>query len=717
MKVTKKDGTLVPFNEVQILKKMADLSKGLNVDPKEVYDKTNIHYYDKMTTKELNLLAAETAHSTASIQNTDYDILGARLYADNLPTFEGALSSTNYAPCVLEFIHKHLSDIRDLYLNVPTSNRSYIGIKQIHNSYMVGDENIDLLFLSTAIVGLDGLRLEHIDTIKLALDLREGVVTLPSPMIKALRFHRFDIASCCTISMGDSIDSWTETMKAIVKHSVSNAGIGLNIAQLTSLGEKVRNGKVTHAGKVPIIKLVESLINSTKQEGRRGAASVFVSMLDPEIVDILQLKSPKTEIMKRVNSIKYGIVLRMDLLQELIKANLPLKLFSRRQEPELFDAQYYDNDFVNTYTSAYSGGKLDSYPEMSSVDLLSVFGTERFENGVYYPIYIDNVNKNSMFVDTIKQSNLCVEYLSPTKALDPNNTDSPDIGICVLSNVNQAKLDTLELLLPSLRRLVFMVNNIMRKQVHPTAQANAYIRDYATIGLGFSNHAYWVAKNGFKYGDKEILELHNQWMEWFSYSLVKSSMEYAKKYNTIPTLFWTKDTRGKYGVIEAMYSTPSADMLPLWKQLDVDVKEYGMANCSLSMVPPSESSSIGSNQTNNLLPVKDVTTVKDNGGIREVQYPPEITKLMGQYDYANYDKNITRKLIDHVAVTQRWIDMGISMDTFYNPELYEDKKVPLQQILSDLFYAYKQGVKTSYYNNVPVGQDENDDCPSGSCTV
>jgi len=718
MVVTKKNRLVEEFNEVKILAKIVDLSEGLTVSPEEVYAKTNIHYYDGMKTTELNTLAAETAHNLATVNNTHYDTLAARLYSDNLPTVEEGLAEMRYSDYVKRWLETNLHHDEVLTYLAYKHDRSYIGIRQIHTSYMQGDENENLMFLGTAIEGFNGLGMSISDTIDFAYLLLKGDVTKPSPMIRDVRFGRTNVASCCTIRTGDSILSWNESLSAIISHTVSNAGIGWHIADVASIGEKVRKGKVTHAGKIPLIKLGEAAINSSKQEGRRGAMADFISMLDPEIEEILRLKSPKTEIMKRVNDVKYGILLRLKLIAYLIEHKHPLKLFSARQEPELHEAQYLAGDVFETmYIEKYLNGDLDKYPEIEPLALLTIFHTERFENGVYYPIMIDNVNDNKIFTEPIVQANLCVEYLAPTKPLDPNNRDSPDIGVCVLSNFNQAALDTLEKLERAAKLLVYSVNNLMRKQVHPTPQANAYIRDYGTIGFGFSNHAYWVAKNGFKFGDTGALELHKQWMEWYEYSLVKASMEYAKTYKVVPTLFRTKDIRGLYGIWETVKHKASPEMEERWRELDKQVKIHGMANCSLSMTPPSESSSIGSNQTNNLLPLKDMTTVKDNGGIRTVQYPPDIANLKGIYDYANWDKDITNKYLKHVALTQEWTDMGISADTFYNPELYPNGKVPIQQMIEDLFTAHKNGVKAFYYNNVPVGQDNDSGCAGGGCEV
>ena len=61
-----------------------------------------------------------------------------------------------------------------------------------------------------------------------------------------------------------------------------------------------------------------------------------------------------------------------------------------------------------------------------------------------------------------------------------------------------------------------------------------------------------------------------------------------------------------------------------------------------------------------------------------------------------------------MAVLQKYIDQGISVNTSYNPEHYEDEKVPMSVLIQDLLMFYKYGGKQLYYNNTFDGQGEID---------
>jgi ribonucleoside-diphosphate reductase alpha chain len=49
------------------------------------------------------------------------------------------------------------------------------------------------------------------------------------------------------------------------------------------------------------------------------------------------------------------------------------------------------------------------------------------------------------------------------------------------------------------------------------------------------------------------------------------------------------------------------------------------------------------------------------------------------------------------AVLQKYIDQGISVNTSYNPQYYDDEKIPMSEMLQHLIMCYKYGLKQLYY--------------------
>jgi ribonucleoside-diphosphate reductase alpha chain len=59
-------------------------------------------------------------------------------------------------------------------------------------------------------------------------------------------------------------------------------------------------------------------------------------------------------------------------------------------------------------------------------------------------------------------------------------------------------------------------------------------------------------------------------------------------------------------------------------------------------------------------------------------------------------------------VLQKWIDQGISVNTSYNPQYYEDEKIPMSTMLQHMVMFYKYGGKQLYYFNTYDGAGEVD---------
>ena len=61
-----------------------------------------------------------------------------------------------------------------------------------------------------------------------------------------------------------------------------------------------------------------------------------------------------------------------------------------------------------------------------------------------------------------------------------------------------------------------------------------------------------------------------------------------------------------------------------------------------------------------------------------------------------------------MAVLQKYIDQGVSVNTSYNPTFYDDEKIPMSVMMQHLLMFYKYGGKQLYYFNTYDGQGELD---------
>jgi ribonucleoside-diphosphate reductase alpha chain len=100
---------------------------------------------------------------------------------------------------------------------------------------------------------------------------------------------------------------------------------------------------------------------------------------------------------------------------------------------------------------------------------------------------------------------------------------------------------------------------------------------------------------------------------------------------------------------------------------------------------------------------------------------PGIGKFEGNYELAyNFKDNIG--IINVNAVIQKYIDMAISTNMYYNYSHYEDNVLPDAKVMKELMYAYSMGLISLYYNNTDDGDKEQStnkeaDCSSGACKL
>ena len=735
MRVLKNDGSLEEMN-LQKFRDSLTWAKGnlKNVSVSDVEMQCKLHMYDGIKTSYILDVSIKATYDMSSLRHFEYEEMCRNLKLQKL--YKQVFKSTQpcslkdflvknkkyYPKSILDYTDRELEKLNRAINHSRDFTMTASGLdKTISNDVLI-DENeipIETPQLMFMLIAMDTFRKDIKKVIEVYDALSLYKITLPTPELKALRTESTDYASCCTVRIGDSIESWKAGSNAIVDHTVASAGVGVDIADISSIGDIVKNGKIIHSGKIKVCKSIDTDVGKTSQNGRRGSATVFVNFYDPEIETILSLKSPRTAVEKRINDLSYGIKFN-DFAYRLAAEGKQISLFSVRKAPKL-NKLFYSKDqkaFEEEYLRCEREGLYSS--QIDAASFFEAFAIERGETSSYYIVNIDEANKNTPYEDEISQSNICVEYLTPTLEIKLSEPDAPAIGVCVLGNINQSEVSIEEL--PYYTRLLLEIQTMLAlRQIHPTSQANSFVRTYRDVGLGFSNHAHWLAKNNLKYGEQKAIDMLDEWMEHFSYHLINASCDLVDVFGVAPgfnrTNWYTKMPIDRYKkTVDTICSRKySLD----WKTLQEKVAKKGMANCGLSMIPPSESSSIGSNQTSSLEPIRDLLTVKDRQGVLLKQYAPDCIKLADKYDFA-YDRKINKDFIKHVAIVQKWIDKGISSNVFYNPELYQNEKIDIKNIIQDMFYAKYLGLKTGYYQNTKVKDGKElklDACASGGCEV
>lgn len=112
-----------------------------------------------------------------------------------------------------------------------------------------------------------------------------------------------------------------------------------------------------------------------------------------------------------------------------------------------------------------------------------------------------------------------------------------------------------------------------------------------------------------------------------------------------------------------------------------------------------------SNATNGIEPPRSYVSIKGSKDGQLKQVVPEYRRLKNKYELL-WDQKSPEGYLKICAVLQKYIDQGISVNTSYNPQYYEDEKIPMSEMLQHLLLCYKYGLKQLYYFQTFDGQGE-----------
>ena len=246
-------------------------------------------------------------------------------------------------------------------------------------------------------------------------------------------------------------------------------------------------------------------------------------------------------------------------------------------------------------------------------------------------------------------------------------------------------------------------------QKYPVLAAQLSTEKRRPLGIGIINFAYWLAKNDTNYSNPD-LELVDEWAEAWSYYLIKASNTLAKEQGKCSG---TDETRYGDGVVPMDTRKLDVDELTPyverqdWATLRADLQEHGIRNSTVMALMPAETSAQISNSTNGIEPPRSLVSVKQSKHGVLKQVVPGIHKLKNKYELL-WDQQSPEGYLKIMAVLQKYIDQGISVNTSYNPVFFDEEKIPMSVMLQHLIMFYKYGGKQLYYFNTFDGQGEID---------
>ncbi len=749
VQVIKRDGT----------KEVLDLSKfhrvcewaceGISgVSASEIELRSSIQFYNNIKSTDIQETLIKAAAELISEDTPNYQYVAGRLvnihlrkeaYSTHTPP-ELSAHITNlinlgyYDQSILTwYTNEDLTKLNNYIKHERDYDIAFAGMEQLRGKYLVKNrvtgkifETPQMAYMIIAMVLFREYEVEaRLHWVKEFYDaISTFEISLPTPIMAGLRTPQKQFSSCVLIETDDSLDSINATSSAIVKYVSQKAGIGIGAGRIRAIGSSIRNGDTAHTGIVPFIKYFQAAVKSCSQGGvRGGAATLHYPAWHLEFEDLIVLKNNKGTEDNRVRHLDYSVQFNKVMYERLLSGG-NITLFSPNDVPDLYHAFYTNVDKFRELYEKYEKSTKLRKKTISAVDLFSSFMQERKDTGRIYLMNVDHANDHSSFIKelaTIYMSNLCQEVNLPTKPLEYFHDEEGEISLCTLAAINWGKIRDPADFERVCTLAVRALDALLDYQEYPVPAARKGTMDRRPLGIGIINFAYWLARNDLNYSDIDhdgLSKIHD-FAEAWSYYLIKASVDLAEEKGACPKSNETKYSQGllpvhtyKRDVDELVRPTYRFD----WSALSKRAALVGIRNSTLMALMPSETSAQIANATNGIEPPRALVSVKQSKDGVLKQVVPEVRRLKNKYDLL-WDQHSPEGYLKIVAVLQKFIDQGISVNTSYNPKFYEEEKIPMSDMLKHLLMFYKYGGKQLYYFNTNDGAGEMDIKPLAAGAV
>ncbi len=745
--VIKRDGSKEPLMIEKWQAQVAKVCKGIaDVSQSMIEIKAQLHFYDGIKTEDIDGITLRAivdlidVEANPDVGHTNYQYVAGKqrlsmLRKDVYGEYEVPhlydivkknVSVGLYTPELLEwYTEDEWNKMNDMLEHEKDEEYSYAAIEQLIEKYLVRNRATKEIYetpqIRYMIAAATVFHKEEPSTVRMRYikeyynAASDGLFTLATPVLAGLGTPTKQFSSCVLIRSDDDLDSIFASGEMMAKYASKRAGIGLEIGRLRSLGSPIRGGEIMHTGMIPFLKKWFGDLRSCSQGGIRNAsATVFYPIWHHQFDDLIVLKNNQGTEETRVRHMDYGVVLS-SFFWRRFKNKQDITFFDPNEVPDLYEAFYSNTQKFEELYVKYEKQKGLRKKTMSAEEVFkSGILKERTDTGRIYLVFIDNVMNQGPFdpeYHTIYQSNLCCEILLPTRPFKRLDDEEGRIALCTLGSINWGAFRNPEDMRRACRILQRSLCNILDYQDFLSIQSRLSNDEIQPLGIGVTNLAYWHAKRGLKYGDKDALAEVKSWMEHQAFYLTEATVELAKERGKCKHSDRTRYGQGIFpwerratGVNELTDFSPELD----WETLRGEMKTHGVRNATLMAIAPVESSSVVINSTNGIeMPMSLITTKESKAG-SFTQVAPDYQRLKNKYQLM-WEQTDCSGYLKTAAVLAAYVDQSISTNTFYNPAHFPDRKVPTTLIAKNLMQAHMWGIKTFYYSLINKAGSKHED--------
>jgi ribonucleoside-diphosphate reductase alpha chain len=731
MAVTKRNGHREPVDLNKIVRAVSRCADGLYaIDPMRVATRTISGLYDGATTRELDELSIRTA-ALLTAEEPEYGRLAARLLGgfifkevagQEIHAFSQSISRGHELGLIndrlLGFVQTNARKLNDA-LDASLDRRfDYFGLRTLYDRYLLRHptqrtviETPQQFFLRIACA--------LSEDVPEALALYRRMARLDylpsSPTLFNAGTTHEQLSSCFLLdSPDDSLTSIYQRYGDVAQLSKFSGGIGLSYTRIRSRGSLIRSTNGLSNGIVPWLKTLDASVAAVNQGGKRkGAACVYLEPWHADVEEFLELRDNTGDEARRTHNLNLANWIP-DLFMRRVEADGSWSMFDPNLVPHLTDL--WGDDFDHAYEAAEVAGL--AHKQVRARDLYGKMMRTLAQTGNGWMTFKDKCNRASNQTaqahNVIHLSNLCTEILEVTTY--------DETAVCNLGSINlgqhldEDRFDFAKLG-ETVRLAVRQLDRVIDLNFYPIESARRGNLRWRPIGLGVMGLQDVFFQLRLPFDSAGARALSARIAEEIYFNALVASCELAVERGVHPAFAETRAAQGELQFDAWNVSPVDSER---WTALRERIKTQGLRNSLLIAIAPTATiASIAGcyeciePQVSNLFKRETLS-----GDFLQVnRYLVEELKKLGQWTpemrdriklaegsvqgieeipvelqqiYRTVWEVPMRALIDMAAERGAFIDQSQSLNLFMeNPNI---------GALSSMYmYAWKQGIKTTYY--------------------
>lgn len=736
MSVTKRNGRREPVDLNKIVRAVTRSGENLYaIDPMRVATRTISGLYDGATTQELDELSIRTA-ALLTAEEPEYGRLAARLLAGVIEKEVAGIEIHAFSQSVqrgfdlglinerlANFVQANARKLNDAIDRSLDARFDYFGLRTLYDRYLLRHptartviETPQQFFLRIACA----LSEDVSDALALYRRMAQLDYIPSSPTLFNAGTTHEQLSSCFLLdSPDDSLEAIYKRYMDVAKLSKFSGGIGLSYTRIRSRGSLIRSTNGLSNGIVPWLKTLDASVAAVNQGGKRkGAACVYLEPWHADIEEFLELRDNTGDEARRTHNLNLANWIPDEFMRR-VEADADWSLFDPSKVPQLTDL--WGEAFERAYHAAEAAGLATK--KVKARDIYGRMMRTLAQTGNGWMNFKDKSNRASNQTlregNVIHLSNLCTEILEVTS--------QDETAVCNLGSINLSHHVEMyedgkgafdfDKLAETVRLAVRQLDRVIDLNFYPIETARRANLKWRPVGLGSMGLQDVFFKLRLPFDSEPARKLAQEIAEAIYFHALSASNELAMEHGRHPSF---DDTRASVGELqfEAWGVTPSQP--ERWAELRKRIAEHGLRNSLLIAIAPTATiASIAGcyeciePQVSNLFKRETLSgdflvvnkylveelkklglwtpEMRDRikmaeGSIQSVHEVPESLRQV----YRTAWELPMRSLIDMAAERGAYIDQSQSLNLFI-------ESPNIGQLSSMYMYAWKKGLKTTYY--------------------